>query len=79
MGKGHPEAIQKLWPTGTTARADIEGLFALRSQVPETLEQLKAQRELKAAVLHSVSVEARQILTRVVELQKKAKKVEQVR
>lgn len=41
FGKGHPEVIEKLWPTGTTARADIEGLAALRKQAPEILEDLQ--------------------------------------
>jgi len=40
MGKGHPKVIELLWPTGTTARSDIESLFALRKQVPEVLEDL---------------------------------------
>jgi len=43
FGKGHPEAIDLLWPTGTTARADLEGLTALRKQIPEVLEQLREQ------------------------------------
>lgn len=38
FGKGHPEFIEKLWPKGTTARADLEGLTALRKQVPEVLQ-----------------------------------------
>jgi hypothetical protein len=42
MGDGHPEIIETLWPTGTIARADIEGLAALRKQVPETIEELRA-------------------------------------
>lgn len=41
FGKGHPAAIDALWPVGTTARADLEGLFALRQQVPEALEALR--------------------------------------
>ena len=43
FGKGHPEAIDLLWPTGTTARADLEGLTALRKQVPEILADFQAQ------------------------------------
>ena len=39
MGKGHVLAIDLLFPTGTTARADLEGLLALRKQVPELLQQ----------------------------------------
>lgn len=41
FGKGHPGAIELLFPTGTTARADIEGLAALRSQLPELARELK--------------------------------------
>lgn len=43
FGKGHPAVIEKLWPTGTTARADLEALTALRKQVPEALEELRKQ------------------------------------
>ena len=43
FGKGHPEAIDLLWPTGTTARADLEGLTALRKQVPEIITDFQAQ------------------------------------
>jgi len=40
FGKGHPELINTLWPKGTTARADLEGLTALRAQLPEALREL---------------------------------------
>eukprot|EP00588_Corethron_pennatum_P013417 CAMPEP_0194277550 /NCGR_PEP_ID=MMETSP0169-20130528/9860_1 /TAXON_ID=218684 /ORGANISM="Corethron pennatum, Strain L29A3" /LENGTH=298 /DNA_ID=CAMNT_0039021559 /DNA_START=70 /DNA_END=963 /DNA_ORIENTATION=+ len=43
FGGGHPELINLLWPTGTTARADLEGLAALRTQVPEALRELPGQ------------------------------------
>jgi hypothetical protein len=43
FGKGHPEVIEKLWPKGTTARADLEGLTALRKQVPEVLQDVQNQ------------------------------------
>jgi hypothetical protein len=35
MGKGHPYLLDVLFPKGTTARDDLEGLFALRTQLPE--------------------------------------------
>jgi hypothetical protein len=38
MGKGHPKVLDLLYPSGTTARGDLEGLAALRKQVPEVLE-----------------------------------------
>lgn len=43
FGEGHPEVIEKLWPKGTTARADLEGLAALRKQVPEVLQDVRSQ------------------------------------
>mmetsp|Transcript_5874 Transcript_5874/g.16015 ORF Transcript_5874/g.16015 Transcript_5874/m.16015 type:complete len:477 (+) Transcript_5874:47-1477(+) len=43
FAKGHPEVIDKLWPKGTTARADLEGITALRKQVPEVIETLRQQ------------------------------------
>jgi len=49
MGAGHPEVIEKLWPKGTTARADIEGLAALRKQVPEILEDLQERVQQSGA------------------------------
>ena len=41
MGKGHPLVLDLLFPTGTTVRSDLEGLFALRKQVPEVLSSLE--------------------------------------
>jgi len=41
FGKGHPEVINILYPSGTTARSDLEGLTALRKQVPEALAELQ--------------------------------------
>merc|ERR1719491_1078872 len=40
FGKGHPEFINLLWPKGTTARSDLEGLTALRTQLPEAWKEL---------------------------------------
>jgi len=39
---GHPEAINVLFPRGTTARSDLEGLQALRKQVPEVVQDLQS-------------------------------------
>jgi len=39
--KGHPDAINTLWPVGTTARSDLEGLSALTKQLPEALKDLR--------------------------------------
>jgi len=41
---GHPEAINVLFPKGTTARSDLEGLQALRKQVPEVIQDLRTIR-----------------------------------
>ena len=41
---GHPDFIDTLWPKGTLARADLEGLQALRKQAPEIAEGLRGQR-----------------------------------
>merc|ERR1719420_441573 len=43
FGKGHPEFINALWPVGTTARYDLEGLFALTTQLPEAIQELRDQ------------------------------------
>ena len=43
MKEGHPELIETLWPTGTTARSDIEALFSLRKTLPEALAAVQAQ------------------------------------
>ena len=43
MGKGHVLALDLLFPAGTTARADLEGLVALRKQVPELIAAQKQQ------------------------------------
>ena len=43
MGKGHVLALDLLFPTGTTARADLESLVLLRKQVPELIAAQKQQ------------------------------------
>jgi len=45
FAKGHPEAIDALWPKGTMARSDLEALQALRKQVPELLEDFAGSLE----------------------------------
>ena len=57
FGKGHPQVINTLWPVGTTARADLEGLTALRKQVPEILEEAQKQvRERPLALPDAAAV-----------------------
>jgi len=57
FGKGHPELINTLWPEGTTARSDLEGLTALRTQLPEALRELpelvKTSREQQRSTTKS--------------------------
>jgi hypothetical protein len=48
LGEGHPEFIELLWPKGTTARSDLEGLNALRKQVPEVLQDVQKQVQQSA-------------------------------
>jgi len=42
--EGHPEAIDALWPKGTMARSDLEGLQALRKQLPEIVSDLSSSQ-----------------------------------
>lgn len=57
FGKGHPELINILWPEGTTARSDLEGLTALRTQLPEAFRELpelvKTSREQQRSATRS--------------------------
>jgi len=41
LREGHPEAIDALWPKGTLARADLEGIAAVARQAPEVIEGLQ--------------------------------------
>lgn len=41
IGKGHPEALDAIFPKGTLARSDLDGLAALARQAPDLLESLK--------------------------------------
>ena len=86
FGKGHPEAIDILWPTGTTARSDLEGLTALRKQVPEALKEV--QEQVKAAPAPDLSSLPKQaadlpdpatVLSSLVTLATDAKKQEELR
>lgn len=54
MGKGHVLALDLLFPTGTTARADLEGLMALRKQVPELLAAQSQQQPPSRAQLQEL-------------------------
>lgn len=41
IGKGHPYLIDALWPKGTIAREDIEGIQALVKSLPERAEEFR--------------------------------------
>ena len=51
MGKGHPILIDALWPKGTLARDDIEGIQGLVKSIPERFEEVKAEQNAKTATL----------------------------
>lgn len=54
IGKGHPAVIDLLYPTGTTARSDIEALVTLRRTIPEAVQSLQAEApELLASASRS--------------------------
>jgi len=46
---GHGEAIDLLFPKGTIVRSDLEGLQALRKQLPEAIEDLRKTRPTTTA------------------------------
>eukprot|EP00592_Proboscia_alata_P022022 CAMPEP_0194411664 /NCGR_PEP_ID=MMETSP0176-20130528/9909_1 /TAXON_ID=216777 /ORGANISM="Proboscia alata, Strain PI-D3" /LENGTH=434 /DNA_ID=CAMNT_0039213823 /DNA_START=43 /DNA_END=1347 /DNA_ORIENTATION=+ len=53
FGKGHPELIDALWPEGTIARSDIEGIQALTKSLPERIEEIQSS-PLSVSSLQSV-------------------------
>jgi hypothetical protein len=49
--EGHPDVIDLLFPSGTTARSDLESMAAIRTQIPELTEDLRSQvKKSKPAV-----------------------------
>lgn len=53
FGKGHPVLIDALWPEGTIARSDIEGIQALTKSLPERIEEIQSS-SLSVSSLQSV-------------------------
>jgi hypothetical protein len=53
---GAPDVIDKLWPKGTIARSDLEGLAALRKQVPELIGDLEKQIQSPGSLPSSPSL-----------------------
>jgi len=54
--EGAPDAIEKLWPKGTIARSDLDGLAALQKQVPELLGNLEKQIQSPPSIPSSPSL-----------------------
>jgi len=42
FGKGHPTFIENLWPKGTIARSDIEGIQSLIKTIPERMDETES-------------------------------------
>lgn len=82
FGKGHPEVINSLWPEGTVARSDLEGLAALQKQVPELFGSLQKQsptlvKEFQnggGSSSSAPSIEPGKIINQLVDLAKDDKK-----
>jgi len=45
IAKGHPAALDALFPRGTIARSDLEGLVAVARQAPELVDALQESQE----------------------------------
>mmetsp|Transcript_17298 Transcript_17298/g.34424 ORF Transcript_17298/g.34424 Transcript_17298/m.34424 type:complete len:426 (+) Transcript_17298:152-1429(+) len=56
FGKGHPELIEALWPEGTIARSDIEGIQALTKSLPERGEEQTSVGSLVQTLSKSLTV-----------------------
>jgi hypothetical protein len=50
FGKGHPELIEILWPKGTIAREDLEGIQALTKQLPERFQELDSLESISELI-----------------------------
>ena len=85
FGKGHPEAINTLWPEGTVARADLEGLAALQKQVPELVKSFQEQAPTLlssgngGATVKPPSIEAGDLIDGLVSLATDSKKQEELK
>eukprot|EP00588_Corethron_pennatum_P004689 CAMPEP_0194298656 /NCGR_PEP_ID=MMETSP0169-20130528/60286_1 /TAXON_ID=218684 /ORGANISM="Corethron pennatum, Strain L29A3" /LENGTH=681 /DNA_ID=CAMNT_0039048665 /DNA_START=31 /DNA_END=2073 /DNA_ORIENTATION=- len=56
FGKGHPELIEALWPEGTIARSDLEGIQALTKSLPERREEQTSVGSLVQTLSKSLTV-----------------------
>lgn len=81
--EGHPEAIEALWPKGTMAREDLEGLQALRKQLPEVAQAVGGMEPSSVLSQRPPSVSLPNITSGLIDLladQKKQKElVEEVK
>jgi len=70
MGKGHPLVLDLLFPEGTTARADLEGLVALRRQLPELAKSISppTPEELKMPAQPPAPVDPISVLSGLTDL-----------
>lgn len=60
LRKGHPAALDALFPKGTLARSDLEGLAALARQAPEAINELRdADQGVRSKTPTSASDETR--------------------
>lgn len=55
FGKGHPTLIEALWPKGTIARSDIEGIQALVKSLPERRDEIFESDTSLANVIQSTA------------------------
>jgi len=55
FGKGHPKLIEALWPEGTIARDDLDGIQALIKTLPERFEELRSSDTSLLNVVQSTS------------------------
>lgn len=60
LRKGHPAALDALFPKGTLARSDLEGLAALARQAPEALSEIRdADQGVRSRTPAAASAETR--------------------
>lgn len=55
FGKGHPTFIEAVWPKGTIARSDIEGIRTLVKTIPERVDELQNSEMSLLNVIQSTS------------------------
>ena len=61
FGKGHPSLIEALWPKGTIARSDIEGIQALVKSLPERRDEIFESDTSLFDVIQSTAAQSLQL------------------